>query len=104
MSGVRAVLFLFCFLDAVLAFQLIWGGKGAMEYVHLRTTSVRLQAEIDSLDSRNMLLSEDIRRLKSTPEYLERVVRTELNFVGDNEILYVFDPISSPQLPGDSHP
>ncbi len=97
MSGVRVLVLLFCLLDVLLAFQLIWGGTGAMAYLHLRTTAARLQTEIDSLDRHNVLLSEDIRRIKDSPAYLERVVRTELNFVADNEILYVFEPVSSPK-------
>jgi len=104
MFWARVVLILFCLLDGLFASQLIWGSKGAMEYVHLRRTYARLVAETEALDTRNMVLSEKIRSLKNNPAYLARVVRAELNFVGDKDIVYLFEPSAKASLPPDGMP
>lgn len=104
MFWARVVLILFCLLDGLLASQLIWGDKGAMDYVHLRRTYSRLVAETEALDQHNLILSETIRSLKNNPAYMARVVRAELNFVGDKDIVYLFEPEGKAPVPHSERP
>ena len=104
MFWARVLLILFCILDGLLASQLIWGDKGAMEYIHLRHTYSRLAAETEALDRGNVVLSENIRSLKNNPSYMARVVRAELNFVGNNDIVYLFELHGEASVPHSGKP
>lgn len=74
--------------NAMLLARLIWG---APDWQSLRDREAELEDRVAVLDSLNAALSQEIRLLQSDPVYVERAIRQRLNFVRDNEILYLFD-------------
>jgi cell division protein FtsB len=99
MIWMRVLFCFFCVLDIALAAQLIFGDKGIMEYLRLCRTRDRLTVQIDATATRNMALSDEIRLLKKSPAYAERLARAEFNFVADGEILYLFEPSPDKEQP-----
>lgn len=78
------------FLNLVLFWALIWGGHGWLAYKNLSQEATALQERIESVSSKNLALSREIRLLLSDDKYVEQVIRKRLNFVKNNEIWYVF--------------
>ena len=74
--------------NAMLLARLIWG---APAWQTLRDREAELEDRVAVLDSLNAALSQEIRLLQSDPVYVERAIRQRLNFVRDNEILYLFE-------------
>ncbi len=74
--------------NVMLLARLIWG---APAWQTLREREAELEDRVAVLDSLNAALSQEIRLLQSDPVYVERAIRQRLNFVRDNEILYLFD-------------
>lgn len=77
-------------LNAILLYSLIWGDKGAFAYKQLKEHCVTLQKKIHEYDAANLALSKEIRLLQADEKYQEKMIRNRLNFVRDNEILYIF--------------
>ncbi len=92
MIWMRVLFCSFCVLAVALALQLVFSDKGVMEYVSLCRTHDRLSAQIDAVTRRNLELSDEIRLLRKSPAYGERMARAEFNFAADDEILYLFEP------------
>lgn len=86
----RIVLGVSLLLNAVLLYSLIWGSKGVISYREYKEQSLLLEKRIDELKERNLALSKEIHLLKTDANYVEKMIRTRLNFVRENEILYVF--------------
>jgi len=51
---------------------------------------VKLQNQLQEVDARSLDLSREIRRLKSDRNYQEMVIRERMNYVKENEVLYIF--------------
>lgn len=86
----RIVFAISIFLNVVLLYNLIWGDRGIIAYKDLRSRCVSLQSDLDSIHKANHSLSQEIRLLQSDNKYLEKVIRNRMNFVRENEILYIF--------------
>ena len=84
-------------LNAILLYSLIWGDKGAFAYKQLKEQCASLQVKIREYDAMNLALSKEIRLLQSDEKYQEKMIRTRLNFVRDNEILYIFPETRAPE-------
>lgn len=84
-------------LNLVLVYTLIWGDTGAFEYKLLREQCATLEAKIRDYDEKNLALSGEIRLLQSDEKYQEKMIRTRLKFVRDNEILYTFPETRAPE-------
>jgi cell division protein FtsB len=90
------------FLNVVLAYTLIWGEKGVIAYKALRERCASLEVIMEKVGEDNLNLSREIRLLQSDDKYLEKVIRNRLNFVRENELLYIFPdetPIETPGAP-----
>lgn len=87
-------------LNAVLLYNLIWGDKGAISYREFKEQSSLLEKRIEEIRERNLALSKEIYLLKTDKNYVEKMIRTRLNFVRENEILYVFPESRESQGPG----
>ena len=74
--------------NAMLLARLLWG---APAWQTLRDREAELEDRVAVLDSLNAALSQEIRLLQSDSVYVERAIRQRLNFVRDNEILYLFE-------------
>ena len=86
----RLVLGISLALNMVLLYNLIWGGSGAISYNELRERCADLEDRIKRISEENLALSKEIRLLQSDEKYIEKMIRSRLNFVRSNEILYIF--------------
>jgi cell division protein FtsB len=97
----RRVLFaVSLFLNIVFVYNLIWGEKGIIAYKSLRERCAVLEATIEKIGEDNLGLSKEIRLLQSDEKYLEKVIRNRLNFVRENELLYIFPDEATAEPPG----
>jgi cell division protein FtsB len=86
----RIVLFFLVFLNLFLFFRLIWSDQGVFAYIDLKHRYRKLKQQLEEVDEKSRNVSREIRRLKSDKSYQEKVVRERMNFVKENEVLYVF--------------
>lgn len=86
----RIILALVLLLNLALVYNLIWGQRGIIAYKELRARCESLETRIRSMEESNLNLSKEIRLLQSDEKYLEKTIRNRLNFVRENEILYMF--------------
>jgi cell division protein FtsB len=76
------------------ALMVAWLGFGERGFVHLYRMEKERQEyveKIQSLESENQRLLEEINRLRTDQEYIESVARRELGLIKDNEIIYRFN-------------
>jgi cell division protein FtsB len=90
MRGRIVLVALLVIINLFLLFRLIWSDQGVFAYLELKSRYEVLQSRIDTVDSDNLDMSQEIRRLKSDKAYQERIVRERMNFVKQDEILYIF--------------
>lgn len=86
----RIVLIVSLVLNCVLLYNLVWGERGAIAYKKLKTQCDALEEKIQQVGADNLELSKEIRLLQSDEKYIEKTIRNRLNFVKNNEILYIF--------------
>jgi len=86
----RILLGVLIVVNVVLLFRLIWSEHGVIAYMNMRNRSVKLEDQLRDVDARSLELSNEIRRLKSDRAYQERVIRERMNYVKENEVLYIF--------------
>ena len=78
-------------INAALAYKLIWSDtQGILAYKAMKEHVAVLETRVKELDEKNVMLSREIRLLQSNDKYLEKIIRKRLNFIKDNEILYIF--------------
>lgn len=77
-------------VNAALVFGLVWGPQSFVSFRELSDQYAALNKEIEDVDASNASLSREIRLLQSDEKYVEKMIRRRLNFVRDNEILYLF--------------
>ena len=87
-------------LNLVLLYNLIWGERGAIAYKELRQRCDLLEERIRLAGEDNLELSKEIRLLQSDEKYIEKTIRNRLNFVRNNEILYIFPGETDGDPPG----
>jgi cell division protein FtsB len=86
----RVVLAVSVLLNLILVYNLIWGQRGAIAYKELRVRCDSLEERIARIGEANLQLGKEIRLLQSDDKYIEKMIRNRLNFVRENEILYIF--------------
>jgi cell division protein FtsB len=86
----RILLGVLIVVNVVLLFRLIWSEHGIITYMNMRNRSAKLEDQLREVDARSLDLSNEIRRLKSDRAYQERVIRERMNYVKENEVLYIF--------------
>lgn len=99
MLGRKLLIGLLVFFNLFLFFRLIWSGQGIFAYFDLKGRHELLREQLKATDRKSLELSREIRRLKNNRSYQEKVIRDRMNFIKENEILYVF-PESSGQSGG----
>lgn len=77
-------------LYALLAASTLVGQHGLLHLQEIRQEQQALEAEAFTLARENVDLQDRITRLKTDDEFLEKVAREELGFVGKGEIVYRF--------------
>lgn len=86
----RILLGILIFVNVVLLFRLFWTEHGLFVYMNMRKRSVKLQNQLQEVDARSLELSREIRRLKNDRSYQEMIIRERMNYVKENEVLYIF--------------
>jgi len=81
--------FIFLLLSLFLFF-IIWGDQGFIELNELQSEYQQLHHHSQSLEQENVDLHQLIERLKHDPKYVERIARTELGMIRDNEKIIKF--------------
>lgn len=77
-------------LNVFLGYRLWAGNQGLFAYLDLKRDHDQLQSRLEAAGRRSHELSGEIRQLKSDSAYLENVIRQRMNYVGENETLYIF--------------
>lgn len=86
----RALLGFLVILNLFLLGRMLISNQGLFSYRELKAEHETLEQQLSELREKNLALSQEIRLLQSNPEYIEKVIRQRMNFVKDNEILYIF--------------
>ncbi len=90
MLGRRVLFGLLVILNLYLLLTLIWGKGGFIAYLELDEHYNRLETRLEEYKLESLDLSREIRGLTSDPEQQRQVVRERMNYMGENEFLYIF--------------
>ncbi len=86
----RVLLGLLVIINLVLLIRLGLSEQGVFGYLELDDKVKELEIKIEAADNRTVELSREIRRLKTDRAYQEKIIRNRMNYVKENEILYIF--------------
>jgi len=82
-------LFLLCVVNIFLVFKIFDDDSGLPVYKDLKIKIDGVQEKIDDVDLRNRRISSEIRILKKNDHYVNRLIKRELFYVADNELMYI---------------
>lgn len=88
--GIKKTIFLFAIFAVLLLFSSVFGDKGFLHLLRLRKEMVALEERNALVQKENTRLRNRIQKLRQDDRVLERLVRDELGWVRDGEILYRF--------------
>jgi cell division protein DivIC len=86
----RLLLTLVLACNAVLLYNLVWSDKGFFAYLDLKSHQKQLRDRLDNSSAKSLDLSQEIRWLKSDRGFAEKMTRSHMNYLKDNEIIYIF--------------
>ncbi len=78
-------------LNVTLGYRLLFSEQSIFAWQDVQLHYAQMQKQLEDIRHRQAALSEEIRLLQSNGDYIERAVRERLNYVRENEILYVFE-------------
>lgn len=87
-------------LNILLLGRLFFSEQGLTGYNVLKAETTDLALELEKINEKNLALSREIELLNSDEKYIEKIIRNKLNFVKNNEILYLFQENQSPSTSG----
>jgi cell division protein FtsB len=82
-------LFLLCIINIFLVFKIFDEDSGMPVYKDLKIKIESVQEKINDIDYRNREISSEIRILKKNDQYVNRLIKRELFYVADNELMYI---------------
>ena len=82
-------LFILCVVNIFIVFKIFDEDSGLPAYKDLKVKIDNVQEKINDVDSRNRQISSEIRILKKNDHYVERLIKRELFYVADNELMYI---------------
>ncbi len=85
----KILLFALCLVNIFMVFKIFDEESGIPAYKDLRLKIEGVQATIDDIDAQNRQLSSEIRVLKRDEKYVQRLIKRELCYVAENEIMYI---------------
>ena len=85
----KILLFALCLVNIFMVFKIFDEESGIPAYKDLRLKIEGVQASIDDIDAQNRQLSSEIRVLKRDEKYVQRLIKRELCYVAENEIMYI---------------
>lgn len=77
-------------LNLFLLYQIVWSSNGLFAYLELKQRHEELVKVIQETTDKSLGLSRTIRWLQSDPDYQERVIRSQMGFLRQDEIVYIF--------------
>jgi len=86
----RFLLTALIFFNIFLLYNLVWSDNGIFAYLELKGRHQQLRQRLESVNDKSLDLSQEIRWLKSDRSFTERMVRSQMNYLKDYEILYQF--------------
>lgn len=85
----RIILILILILNCILLYQFIWGKNSLNHYLELKDRKRELKTNVESIQQENLELSRQIRNLNNNSEYLKKVIRSKMNLLRSNEVIYL---------------
>ncbi len=70
---------------------MIWGSNGLIAYHDLKHQLSELEAQKAQIEEKSLLLSNEIRLLKTDQNYQEKMIRQKLRYIRNNELVYIFE-------------
>ncbi|WP_027184926.1 FtsB family cell division protein [Desulfovibrio inopinatus] len=86
----RALLFTLIGLNLFLLYGFFLGNDGLFTYLELKEQYRDLTSILEKTHGKCIDLSQEIRWLKSDREFIEKMTRNKMNYLKQNEILYIF--------------
>jgi cell division protein FtsB len=86
--------------NLVLIYSLLWSEHGLFAYLNLKERHTELSRKVDVAESSNVALSREIIWLREDRRYLEKIIRTQMNYLKGDEVLYIFRE-QEPETSGD---
>jgi len=86
----RTILAVLVCFNLFLLYNLIWSDNGIFAYLELKSRHARLEERLQALNDQSLDLSQEIRWLKTDRAFTEKMVRSRMNYLKNNEILYQF--------------
>ena len=78
-------------MNITLGYSLFLGEQSVFVWRNLHERHRALIAELEFVNETKANLSQQIRLLQNDSSYLEKLIRQRLNYVREDEILYIFD-------------
>lgn len=76
-------------VNVFLVYKIFDAESGLPAYRELQSKISVAQDKLDEMDMRNRQLSAEIRTFKKDDKYVARLVKRELFYVADNELMYI---------------
>jgi len=86
----RFIIFLSFIISGILVLQILFSEGGIRTYRTLKKERDSLVKEIGTLKAQKRALEEEIWKLSSDDEYIERIARRDYDFLKKNEIILKF--------------
>lgn len=86
----RLLLGLIILLNLLFLYRIMLSEQGIFGYLELRKHNAQMQRRIEELQKKTVHLSNEIRLLQSDSDYIEKMIREQMNLVRDGEVLYDF--------------
>ena len=78
-------------MNITLGYSLFFGDQSFFEWGNLHEKHRELIANLVFVNEKKATLSQQIRLLQSDPSYIEKLIRQRLNYVREDELLYIFE-------------
>ena len=78
------------FFNIFLLYNIIWSDNGIFAYLELKSRHEQLKQRLETVQDHSVDLSQEIRWLKSDRAFTEKMARSQMNYLKENEILYQF--------------
>lgn len=72
----------------LLAFHVIFGANGMLQYGNKRSEFQRTQVEVEQMQAENTRLEQQIKALKTDPKTIEKEAREQLRYTRPGEVVY----------------
>jgi len=78
-------------MNITFGYSLFVGKQNIFVWRGLHDRHLLIMAELEEVDADKENISKQIRLLQSDSSYIEKLIRQRLNYVREDEVLYIFD-------------